>query len=768
MEHSSMKQDLLYLSRKLGTKVKFFVPSTRSIMHYREQIRKHFSIFRFSDLEQELSSYLLHIIKSEGVYNFDKLKCYGTSYLAKRRLEKIPDYSLMRLIKGLLYQYDRELFDEIFTCLSQEDISLLDELLVIEGGISKMTRMKNWAHGCSVKSIKGESEKLSFLKKLNYPDILSSLSARHVRRHYRRVYNLYPSDLDNMEKSQRYALLLVFCYVRRSEISDTLVELLIDIPNRISSRSKNRSKKKLSEASEVRKHYNLKKVVKLLVPTILKHKLCVIEKAIFPVLSEPELEEINEEVCGDPDNQDDLIYSYARKSYAQHYRRILAPVMDALDFDSSSAENMMEGISLVKRNINSNIIYYSDDDYIPTDGVVKKSHIDKVLEEKRAKRIDYELSLLHNLRNRLKVKEIWIKSGYKYRNPEDDLPKDFDDKRKEYYMMLGKDESAERFVSELQSDLKKHLSMLDKNIPSNKLVKIISHPKVRVKVSKISKQPSPDNVERIKKEVFSRWGFIDLLDIVKETDLFVDFIGDFISSGSKENLSKDEVRKRLLLCILGYGTNAGLKSVSGTDITYGELLHSKSQYFDAENLRNGIRKIVDQLLTIRFKSLWGSSTSSVGSDSKHYECSSQNLMSKYHARYHKKGVMVYWHVDKGSVCIYSQLKSCSSSEVSSMIEGVLRHCTKMKIEKNYVDSHGASEVGFAFSYMLGFKLMPRFKGLNKQKLYYANKDDISQYKHIVKILQRCIKWNLIKAEYDQIVKYTIALKLGTSDAESIN
>ena len=41
-----------------------------------------------------------------------------------------------------------------------------------------------------------------------------------------------------------------------------------------------------------------------------------------------------------------------------------------------------------------------------------------------------------------------------------------------------------------------------------------------------------------------------------------------------------------------------------------------------------------------------------------------------------------------------------------MIEGVLRHCTNMEIEKNYVDSHGQSEVAFAFCHLLGFELLP--------------------------------------------------------------
>jgi len=50
--------------------------------------------------------------------------------------------------------------------------------------------------------------------------------------------------------------------------------------------------------------------------------------------------------------------------------------------------------------------------------------------------------------------------------------------------------------------------------------------------------------------------------------------------------------------------------------------------------------------------------------------------------------MIYWHVEKHATCIYSQLKTCSSSEVAAMIKGVLRHSTQMKGEKQFVDTHG--------------------------------------------------------------------------------
>lgn len=129
--------------------------------------------------------------------------------------------------------------------------------------------------------------------------------------------------------------------------------------------------------------------------------------------------------------------------------------------------------------------------------------------------------------------------------------------------------------------------------------------------------------------------------------------------------------------------------------------------------------------------------------------------------------MIYWHVEKHSTCIYSQLKSCASSEVASMIEGVLRHCTEMSVEKNYVDTHGQSEVAFAFCHLLGFQLMPRLKNIYVQKLYRPVTGQPDAYANLQMILTRPINWELIRQQYDEMVKFSTALKLGTADTEAI-
>jgi len=47
--------------------------------------------------------------------------------------------------------------------------------------------------------------------------------------------------------------------------------------------------------------------------------------------------------------------------------------------------------------------------------------------------------------------------------------------------------------------------------------------------------------------------------------------------------------------------------------------------------------------------------------------------------------------------VHSQTLRASASEVHAMVEGAIRHGTTMKVEGNYVDTHGQSEIGFGIT-----------------------------------------------------------------------
>lgn len=60
----------------------------------------------------------------------------------------------------------------------------------------------------------------------------------------------------------------------------------------------------------------------------------------------------------------------------------------------------------------------------------------------------------------------------------------------------------------------------------------------------------------------------------------------------------------------------------------------------------------------------------------------------------------------------------------------------MNVEANYVDTHGQSEIAFAFCNLLGFNLMPRIKSIGRQKLYRPEANSPDSYSNLQKILTR--------------------------------
>ena len=285
----------------------------------------------------------------------------------------------------------------------------------------------------------------------------------------------------------------------------------------------------------------------------------------------------------------------------------------------------------------------------------------------------------------------------------------------------------------------------------------------------MDKQLESVNLLALKTELVRRWPMTGLLDILKEADLRIGFTECFKSVASREMLEREIIQKRLLLCLYGLGTNMGLKRVSdGTPgIDFHDLRYIKRRFINKESLRNAITTVVNSIFRARSPDIWGEGTTSCASDSKKFGAWDQNLMTEWHVRYGGRGVMIYWHVEKKSTCIYSQLKTCSSSEVAAMIEGVLRHDTEMTVKKNFTDSHGQSEVAFAFCHLLGFQLMPRLKGIHRQKLYRPETGNPNAYPHLQQVLTRPINWDIIRQQYDQMIKYATALRLGTAEPEAI-
>lgn len=448
-----------------------------------------------------------------------------------------------------------------------------------------------------------------------------------------------------------------------------------------------------------------------------------------------------------------------------------------LSFASNNAQYrpVIRVLELLKKYADSEQPCYDSAEEVPLDGVVPDDWRDLVVQpskrkKKRINRIVYEMCVLRTLREKLRCKEVWVHGSNRYRNPDEDLPTDFTERRADYYAQLNVPLEAEAFLTKQKQALVQALQALNTMLPTNPKVKLTErNGKNWISLSPLEAQPDPLFLPQVKAEIGTRWNATSLLDMLKETDIRVEFTRLFQSAATSEKLDRATLQKRLLLCLFGMGTNAGIKRVCAGDHgeNYRDLLYVRRRFLTKDNLRAALAAVVNAILKVRQPHIWGETTTACASASKKFGAWDQNLLTAWHIRYRGPGIMVYWHVEKKSTCIYSQVKRCSSSEVAAMMEGVLRHCTEMAVKKNYVDSHGQSEVAFAFCSLLGFELLPRLKNIHSQKLYRCEAGRPQEYSNLQPILSRPIDWELIQKQYDEIVKYATALRLGTAEAEAI-
>lgn len=723
----------------------------------------------------------------------ESLEIAASEHLHHLKIEPPTKERLQRIVRSAIRHFEDGFCEKIAQQLSSPVRTPLDELLKTASDTdgseeseetentaphntpSPLAILKSDPGRIGLDSLISEAAKLKQLRQLELPDnLFGGISNKVLQIYKQRVAVEPPRELRRHPDSRRYTLLSAFCWLRTQEITDKLVELLIQIIHRINSRAERRVSKELLD--DFKKVSGKTGILFQLAEAAMDKPDGVIKEVIYPVVGETTLKNLVREFKSTGTAYKEKVYTVMRSSYGNHYRRMLPFLLNLLEFRSNNEihKPVIEGLELLKKYIGSRERYYDLNENVPTDGIIGASLSELILETKddgsvKINRINYELAVLQALRDGLRCKEIWVVGANRYRNPEEDLPTDFEQQKEAYYQALQQPEDVEVFISNLQQQMTDGLTKLDQGMPKNEPVKILTKNNGWIKLSPFAALPEPLNLKRLKKEIEQRWSMTSLLDMLKETDLRVNFTQHFRSVSSRENLNPKVLQKRLLIDLYGLGTNTGIKRLSLGELgeKYQDLLYVRRKFIHKSQLRNAIAEIVNATFAAKLPQIWGEGTTTCASDSKKFGAWDQNLMTEWHIRYGGRGVMIYWHVDKNSACIYSQLKTCSSSEVAAMIEGLLRHCTNMKVEKNYVDSHGQSEVAFAFTHLLGFNLMPRLKAIHKQKLYLPQTGQSNAYPNLKPILTRSINWDLIRQQYDQMIKYATALRLGTAETEAI-
>lgn len=751
--------------------------NTRSVKYHRSQIRDKYGTHAATeDEEDQLADWLADQVCPVEV-DRDELAQAVVRRCRTLKIEPPREGQIERVVASGVRRFEEAFTTSVMTRLGPGICDRLQSKVLGTEGV--LLAVKSDPGPLGLETLLEEIDKLKTVQALGLPDEpFGGVSEKIVAAWRSRAARMYPSDFAECAPAVRYTLLAALCWTRQAELIDSLVELLIRLIHRINARAEKRVEKEL--IGELTAVPGKKGILRRMVDASLAEPGGTVSEVIFRAVpgGEKTLRRLARELMATEKAMAERVRYQLRGSYSHHYRRMLSPLLAALSFacNNTSYRPVMEAIELLGRytDVDRKEKFYGAGEHVPIEGVVPKAWAEAVTDvaSGRVERIPYELCVLIALREALRRREIYVEGAGKWRNPDTDLPGDFEDNRDVHYAALKKPVEPNAFVDGVRTRMRQALDRLDVAMAKGTTggVRIVTRKgQPWISVPKLEPLPEPQNLGALKGEVQRRWGTIDLLDILKDTALLTGFCEEFVSVATREAIPKATLHRRLLLCLFALGTNMGIKQMIATG-EHGEdegaLRRTRASHITRDNLRRAIARVVNETFAARDATWWGTATATA-SDSKRFGSWESNLMTEFHARYGGHGVMIYWHVDKGRACIYSQLKSCSSSEVAAMIEGVLRHCTDAEIQANYTDTHGASIVGFAFTELLGFKLLPRLKNIGAVRLYSPDEGPTT-WPHLERVVKnRPIDWALIERNYDQMVKYATALRLGTADTEQV-
>ena len=763
----------LHLDTKLFSAYKW---KTSIFKHHLSIIRQYIKFRPFETVDKNN----LKIVLIEKAYTDNSRKhlmSAAIKFCRKNSIDLPSEKELIKTINSSKKDFLDELYTNITKKLDDDIIKKMDECISSNSETEGFNWFKKPPGKLGMKTILKEISKLQYLREFNLKkNLFANISDKILNLLKNRAQAEDSYLMGRHHPPTRYGLLSIFLHLKKMEVADNIVTLFMNLANNIDKKSKTVLQTQL--INTITKVFGTKKKLYKIAAAIKKNPDGSAKNVVYPVVSEKILDDIIAEYeDGDGDYEVSKI-KVMKQKYTKHYRRMMKPVLDTLIFRANNPvyKSLLEGLEIVHKYIDSKKIYYPDSVNIP-DGIITSKWEQLVIKEDdnkgpRVVRHYFEICVLHKLRLALKSKEVWVEDTFRYRNPDEDLPDDWSINRINYYNKINIPINADDFLKSIKKELIASLENANKYFSKKEDVYIYNPgggERGYFRIPKIIKKPERALIKEIKINVTNKWGIIDLLDILLEAEKQVNFSSFFSTTAQRQVLNDDDVRKRLLLNLYSLGTNMGLKRIhSGAkpDCSYPDLLYFKQRFINPEYIRNAITSVTNRILEVRNPYVWGNTTT-CASDKKVFNAWDQNLLADWNPHYRKTGVHVYWHVDTNSTCIYSQLKSIWASEVASMIEGLVNHDTEMRVEKNFVDSHGQSEVVFAICKFLGIELMPRLKKIKKEKLYLPDKNMADAFLNLDGVLARPIRWEIIEEQYDEMVKHITAILEKTGPVDSI-
>ena len=195
-----------------------------------------------------------------------------------------------------------------------------------------------------------------------------------------------------------------------------------------------------------------------------------------------------------------------------------------------------------------------------------------------------------------------------------------------------------------------------------------------------------------------------------------------------------------------------------TDVTAHMLSFVNRRHMSLDKLETAQRELIELYLRLDLPKHWGDGKT-VAADGTQYDFYDNNLLAGYHFRYRKMGAVAYRHVADNYIAVFRHFIPPGVWEAIYVIEGLLKAGLSVKADTVHADTQGQSAAVFAFTYLLGIKLMPRIR--NWKDLVLSRPHSDAKYKHIDRLFTATIDWVLIERHWQELMQVALSIQAGT-------
>ncbi len=184
-----------------------------------------------------------------------------------------------------------------------------------------------------------------------------------------------------------------------------------------------------------------------------------------------------------------------------------------------------------------------------------------------------------------------------------------------------------------------------------------------------------------------------------------------------------------------------------------------------QTIQPAIASLVEFYSRLPLAQIWGEGGTS-SSDGQGFAAAGHPLGAVYHRqrfRRRRRGFIVYTHILDNYAPFYTQVIPASAREAIYVLDGLLYHALSLMPREHYTDSHGYTDIVFALTYLLGFRLAIRMARFPDLTLWYGKGFDVE----FQELFHGRINLKSIASQWEAIQRICATIQNGRTRASQI-